>query len=77
MIKEVYFTQMEVVHDRGYRLLKITAMGDNTIRINMNKDALWTREEFDECIPVIRSAFDVLVKNIELEIGCEEQNGGG
>lgn len=71
MIKEVYFTQMEVVGDKGYWILKITSMEDGNIQIISNQGHRWTQEEFEECIPMIRSAFDVLGKNIEREIAID------
>jgi len=82
MIKDVYFTQMEVVHDQGYRLLQINLEGLNlegekTLRLLLNEDVTLTLNEFDEMVPVIRGAYKLLGESIHQDILCGGSNGGG
>lgn len=82
MIKEAYFTQIEVVHDQGYRLAQLSLEGLNLeghqmIRILLNEDVVWTLDEFEEIVPVIRGAYRLLGENMYQDILCNGQNGGG
>jgi hypothetical protein len=82
MIKDAYFTQMEVVHDQGYRLLQINLEGLNlegetSLRLLLNEDVTFTLKEFEEMIPVIRGAYKLLGESIHQDILCGSRNGGG
>lgn len=65
MIKETYATELEVTSDQGYLLLKLRLEEPNSIRIILNEDVVWSPDEFEEVVPIIRRAFQFLGKNLE------------
>jgi len=65
MISEVYATELEVTSDQGYLLLKLRLEEPNAIRIVLNQDVIWSAEEFEEIVPIIRHAFHFLGKELE------------
>lgn len=65
MIKSIYATQLEVVSDECVRLLQLNLEEPNAIRIIMNQDVIWSAEEFEEIVHVIRHAFHFLGKELE------------
>lgn len=65
MIKAIYATELEVVSDQGYLLLKLRLEEPNAIRIILNEDIIWSLAEFEEVVPVIREAFQFLGKSLE------------
>ena len=65
MINEVYATELEVTSDQGYLLLKLRLEEPNAIRIILNEDVIWSLEEFEEIVPIIRHAFHFLGKELE------------
>jgi len=65
MINEIYATELEVTSDQGYLLLKLRLEEPNAIRIILNEDIIWSLEEFEEVVPVIRHAFQFFGKALD------------